>query len=181
MVRIHSGIPVSKDLAALETAASSDKTSLTGSKTEARNKAKLRRLDVANRILRTIHIHGPLVFSDHADSACQGKSNRYAEFFWGSTGRLKYRDRWSGIAIDVCSRGRWRFFWDGETMRGVVKNLRDFIISGKEGVVFVDKSWGYKQSERKVCNAALLRIYAAEGMYPQPPKSSRRWASASIK
>lgn len=178
-VRILSGIPVSKDLGALETAASSDKTSLTGSKTEAKKKAKSHRLDVANRILKTIGSHGRLFFSNHSDGACHGEPKRYAEFFFAYNGRLKYRDRWRGTEVDITRPGKWRGFADGGTLRRVVEHLRDFIIRGKEGVVFVREYWGYQDSEQEACNAALLRIYEDEGMVAPSPKGPEEVTSAA--
>jgi hypothetical protein len=163
----------------LETAASSDKTSLTGSKTEARNKAKLHRLDVANRILKTIGSHGRLFFSNHSDGACHGELKRYAEFFFAPTGRLNYRDRGrSAGAVGRGPRGRWRGFTDGGTLRCVVEHLRDFIICDAIGTVFVHEHWGYEDSEREACNAALLRIYEAEGMVARSPKGPEEVTSA---
>ncbi len=179
MVRIHSGIPVSKDLGALETADSSDKTSLTGSKTEARKKAKLHRLDVANRILKTIGSHGRLFFSNHSDGACHGEPKRYAEFFFAYNGRLKYRDRWRGTEVDITRPGKWRGFADGGTLRRVVESLRDFIIHDEFEWILVREHWGYEDSEREACNAALRRIYEAEVMISPSPKGPEEVTSAA--
>jgi hypothetical protein len=174
-VRILSGIPVFKDLAALETAAGGDKRSLPGSKTEARKQAQRHRLDVANRILRTIGRYGRQFFSNHSDGAWLEDPKRYAEFFFAPSGRLKYRDRGRAAReIDIAYHGRWAGFTDGGTLRRVVEHLRDYIIHGRGGTVLVQEYWGYNQLDRALCNNDLLQIYEPEGLLiTQPPPDPR--------
>ena len=179
-VRILSGIPVFKDLDALKTPAGGGKRSLSGSKTEARKQAKQDRLAVANRILRTIGNHGRLFFSNYSDGASAGEPKRYAEFFVAPSGRLKYRDRGRlAKEVDIAHHGRWAGFTHGGTLRQVVEHLRDYIIHGRGGTVLVQEYWGYGESEREACNAALRLIYEAEGMVAPPPKGPEEVTSAA--
>lgn len=149
----------------MKTPAGGGKRSLSGSKTEARKQARRQRLEVGNRNLRTIGNHGRQFFSNHSDDAWPEDPKRYAEFFFAPSGRLKYRDRGRlAKEVDIAHHGRWAGFTDGGTLRRVVEHLRDYIIHGRGGTVLVREYWGYSESEREACNAALRRIYEADGM-----------------
>lgn len=139
-----------------------------------KKQARTKRIETANEIIRIIASHGRNFLCNHSDGAAYGEPLRYAEFFdSATTGRLRYRDRGRRFSIvDVCSRGEWRGFCDGGTLRDVIERLRDYIISGKlERLVYVRNYWGYG-GDADVANNKLEALYIREGLSQATPGTS---------
>ncbi|SIT50469.1 conserved hypothetical protein [Paraburkholderia piptadeniae] len=119
---------------------------------------KIDRAVHANQLIRVIASHGRRFFY------CV-PTDRYARIELDPRGRVWFIDDYSAKPIYTHNYGNWRGFTHGGTLRDLVDDMRDYIMTGKRiGSWKITRpredgsnTWGYdKESAEAVRNAAFL-------------------------
>jgi len=114
---------------------------------------KRKRCEQVNQAIQIIADNGRRFFHNHA-------ANRYASMEVDARGKVWFVDDYSGKRIfthETAWGGRWRGFSHGGTLKDLVKELRDYICTGKQlhpgylGPERFDDSniWGYDEAGMK--------------------------------
>ncbi|SCZ33073.1 MULTISPECIES: hypothetical protein [Burkholderia] len=134
---------------------------------------KIERVEHANNLIRAIASHGRRFFY-HADG------DRYAKLELDARGRVWFVDDYTQKRVYTHdTRGRWRGFTHGGTLRSLVERMRDYITTGwplPRGVIAPPylggdadgNVWGY---EREAAAAVREAAFALPIMAP-PPRPS---------
>lgn len=131
---------------------------------------KAERAQHANQLIRSIASHGRRFFYHAA-------ADRYARIELDSRGRVWFIDDYTQKRVYTHdTRGRWRGFTHGGTLRSLVERLRDYITTGWQlprGVIAPpylggnanDNVWGY---DREAATAVRAAAFALPIMAPEP-------------
>lgn len=129
---------------------------------------KHERLAEANNLIKTISDYGRRFFYS-------AKNDRVAHMMIGHRGHIYFVDDYSGKAIYVAYNGHWRGWSHGGTLRDLIKELANFVRTGKQlspnwiGPQRFDDSniWGYAEDEMVKCRAEAAKSPALRAPQPQ--------------
>jgi hypothetical protein len=129
---------------------------------------KYDRLIEANLVIGAIAAHGRRFFysGPGSDHRCHIHPARVAMFEIDRQGRLRFRDDYTDVPVLVTSRGEWKGFSHGGTLKRLVRDLADYIRTGKPispghcgpwpSWQCGGDLWGYGQENMELVRSAVL-------------------------
>lgn len=145
---------------------------------------KIERVEHANNLIRAIASHGRRFFY-HADG------NRYAKLELDARGRVWFVDDYTQKRVYTHdTRGRWRGFTHGGTLRSLVERMRDYITTGWQlprGVIAPPylggdadgNVWGYEREAAAAVREAAFAL-PIMALPPRPSDASRDYYVISV-